>query len=130
MLTLLQQRSRSWLRVAVLSVAVSAHVCSPLLVVTNASGKKRLVLDLQYVNQLLHKQKFKYEGLDVVPSLFSQGEYFITFDLKSGYHHVDVHKDSWKYLGFAWGDGADRKFYMFTVLPFGLATACMCSQSF
>ena len=47
-----------------------------------------------------------------------------TFDLKSGYHHVDIHKDSQTYLGFSWGEGANRKFYMFCVLPFGLASAC------
>ena len=41
-------------------------VCSPLSVVRNAKGKLRLVLDLRYVNQFLPKQKFKYEGLDLV----------------------------------------------------------------
>ena len=46
------------------------------------------------------------------------------FDLKSGYHHVDIHKDSQMYLGFSWGEGANRKFYMFYVLPFGLTSAC------
>lgn len=29
-------------------------------------------------------------------------------------------KAHWKYLGFAWG----TKYFVFTVLPFGLATAC------
>ena len=39
-----------------------------------------------------------------------------TFDLKSGYHHVEPQK----FLGFEW----DSKFFVFMVLPFGLATAC------
>ena len=39
------------------------HVCNPLLVVTNASGKKRLVIDLRYLNQFWQLQKFKYESL-------------------------------------------------------------------
>ena len=43
-----------------------------------------------------------------------------SFDLKSGYHHVDIAKEHWKYLGFAWGN----QFYVFTVLPFGLSSAC------
>ena len=43
-----------------------------------------------------------------------------SFDLKSGYHHVDIAEVHQKYLGFSWGD----KFYVFTVLPFGLSTAC------
>ena len=47
-----------------------------------------------------------------------------TFDLKSGYHHVDIHEDSQTYLGFTWGEGVTRKFYVFHVLPFGLASVC------
>ena len=46
--------------------------------------------------------------------------FMCTFDLKSDYHHVDIHPDSQTYLGFVWkGD-----YYVFAVLPFGLATAC------
>jgi len=37
---------------------------------------------------------------------------------------VDIHVDSQAYLGFSWGDGVHRKFFVFRVLPFGLATAC------
>ena len=33
-------------------------VCSPLLVVKNATGKRRLVIDLRVVNQCLPKRKF------------------------------------------------------------------------
>ena len=99
-------------------------VCSPLSVVTNASGKQRLVLDLRYVNQFLPNRKFKYEGLELIPSLFNCGDYFTTFDLKSGYHHMDIHEDSWPYLGFSWGVESNRMWYMFRILPFGLSTAC------
>ena len=48
------------------------------------------------------------------------------FDLKSGSHHVDIQKEHWKYLGFAWGEGPNTKYYVFCVLPFGLATAPYC----
>jgi len=75
------------------------HVCNPLLVVPNVSGKMHLVLDLRYVNQFLCKHKFKSEGLDLVPILSSQGKYFIKFDLKSGCHNVDIQRDSWKNFG-------------------------------
>ena len=99
-------------------------ICSPLSVVTNARGEQRLVLDLRYLNQFLPDRKFKYEGLSIIPSLFCQGDYFSVFDLKSGYHHVDIHQDCWPYLGFSWGVGLARRWYTFRVLPFGLSTAC------
>ena len=38
-------------------------VCSPLQVVTNAKGKRRLVIDLRYVNQYLHQCNLSTRGL-------------------------------------------------------------------
>ncbi|CAI7819832.1 unnamed protein product [Closterium sp. NIES-54] len=40
-------------------------------------------------------------------------------DLKSGYHHVDIHPFCWKFLGFQF----DGRSYVFRSRPFGLATA-------
>ena len=99
-------------------------ICSPLSVVANAAGKQCLVLELRYGHHFLPDCKFKYKGLELVPTLFNSGDFFTTFDLKSGYHHVDIHEDSWPYLGFSWNYGPDRKGYTFLVLPFGLSTAC------
>ena len=44
-------------------VSYAPHVCSPLLVVESSSGKKRLVINLKYLNLYLWKDKFKYEGI-------------------------------------------------------------------
>ena len=56
--------------------------------------------------------------------MFQPDDYMFMFDLKSGYHHVDIHVEHWKYLGFAWREGPVLQYYVFRVLPFGLATAC------
>lgn len=69
----------------------------------------------------LWKQRFNYEDLHTTMLL---GDYLFCFDLKSGYHHVDIAPEHCKYLGFAWGEGEQRRFHEFTVLPFGLSTAC------
>ena len=52
--------------------------------------------------------------------LLQQGDLLFSFHLKSGYHHVDICKEHWKYLGFSW----KGQCYVFTVLPFGLSSAC------
>ena len=52
--------------------------------------------------------------------LFQKGDFMFSFDLKSGYHHVDIADIHTKYLGFSWAG----KYYVFTVFPFGLASAC------
>lgn len=45
------------------------------------------------------------------------------FDLKSGYHHVDIFEGSQTYLGFSWNIEGEDKYFVFTVLPFGIAVA-------
>ena len=57
--------------------------------------------------------------------MFQKGDYLFSFDLKSGYHHVDIHRRHWQYfVGFSWGDEDRPQYYEFKALPFGLATAC------
>ena len=46
--------------------------------------------------------------------------YLFSFDLKSGYHHVDIAQIHQDCLGFSW----KGRFFVFTVLPFGLCSAC------
>lgn len=95
-------------------------VISPLLVVTNRSGKQRLVINLRLCQPFSLERKLKYDDMHIALTYFDKGHYINTFDLKSGYHHIDIHKDFQKYLRFQW----ERQYFVFTVLPFGLATAC------
>ena len=78
-------------------------ICSPWSVVCNNVSKLRLVLNLHYLNQFLLKDKFKYEGLRVAMLMFQPDDYMFTFDLKSGYLHVDIHEEHWKYLALHGG---------------------------
>ena len=69
------------------------YVTNPLSVSVEANGKKRLILDLRHVNKYLIKRKVKYEDWKVVLAFFQKGCYVVSFDLKSGYHHVEIHED-------------------------------------
>ena len=85
---------------------------------TVAEGKKlRLVIDLRHVNNYLFKPKFKYEDLRSLSQVLDEGHWFFTWDLKSGYHHVDICLDHQKYLGFAWPFSGVVRYFSFTVLP-------------
>ena len=55
--------------------------------------------------------------------MFQPDDYMFTFDLKSGYHHVDIHEEHWKYLGFAWGRAQILNIMCFGT-PIWLATVC------
>ena len=99
-------------------------IVNPLSVSIQPSGKKRLILDLRHVNLYVFKRKFRCEDVLVALQIFSQGFFLFKFDLKSGYHHVEIFPDHRKYLAFSWdfGDGV-VKYFQFTVLPFGLSSA-------
>ena len=45
-------------------------LCSPLGAVPKKSGKLRLILDLRYLNEYLHTEKFTFEDLRLIPSIF------------------------------------------------------------
>ena len=109
----------------VLEVSQLPHVISPLSVLVQSSGKKRLILDLRYANRYLEKQKIKYEDWKVASSYFQKSAFIISFDLKSGYHHIEIQREYQTLLGFSWKcpDSNTRRYFVFTVLPFGLSTA-------
>ena len=107
---------------AAVEVFEKPTVVNPLTVAQN-SKKKRLVLDLRHVNQCLIVDKIKFEDWKTALLYADKDNYMFSFDLKSGYHHIDIHEDFHQYLGFSWVFGDTVRYFKFTVLPFGLATA-------
>jgi len=57
--------------------------------------------------------------------MFEQSDDLMKFDLKSGYHHLDIilFEAHQIYLGFAWELKCRTQYYVFTVLPCSLSTA-------
>ena len=94
-------------------------VVNALTVAENSSGKQRLVLDLRGVNPILHVEKFKFEDLKVASQYFSKQCFMCTFDLKSGYSHIDINEAYQQYLGLEW----NGKHYVYSSLPFGCSSA-------
>lgn len=101
-------------------------VINPLSVSRPDSEKPRLILDLRHVNLFVFKEKHTMEGIQQLwPYILAckNDPWMITFDLKSGYHHIDICDEHQKYLGFAWKFGDKIRYFTFTVLPFGLCSA-------
>ena len=93
--------------------------------VANKNSKLRLVLDLRHVNQYVQLDKFKYEDLTTFAEIFEEKDFFVTFNLTSGYHHIDIHREQRKYLAFHWlFPNGQTKYFIFNVLPFDLSSAC------
>jgi len=99
------------------------YLVLPIGVVLKKSNlKPRLIFDAQYLNSHIVVPSFKYEDLGYTNQFINPGDYLVTTDFHSGYHHVDLHPDFHDYFGIEW----NGLFYVFTSLPFGLASACWC----
>ena len=79
------------------------EVVSPLGVVPKGTkGKFMLIISRSYVNEHLAKQKFKFEGLRGLTDMAEKGDHAVSFDLTSGYYHVDLHPRTRTFTGSEW----------------------------
>jgi hypothetical protein len=51
------------------------------------------------------------------------GDFQFVFDLEAAYHHVRLHPESYKYVGFCLDFDGVESFFFFVILVFGLKTA-------
>jgi hypothetical protein len=109
----------------VIECSSEPHMVNPLTVASNSATKLRLVLDLRLVNPYVSLAKMKFEDISVASKFFKKDQFINVFDLKSAYHHINMHPSQQTLLGFKWRD----KFYCYTSLPFGLKSAGLaCSK--
>ena len=103
-------------------VKVPPKVINPLSVSDKSAGEKRLILDFRYINEHLYKDNIKFDDWKCFENYLEHTDgYVFKLDLKSVYHHVDVFEEHQTYLGFSWKINNIVKFFVFTVLPFGLS---------
>lgn len=94
-------------------------VVNPVFVARNGSSA-RLILNSKLVNQNCIKLKhFKMETLKSVLANLEEGDWFISIDIRKGFHNLALHPDHQKFFAFKWRS----KFYVFQALPMGLREA-------
>ena len=96
----------------VVDVPFVPKVVNPMSLSTN-KGKKRLILDLCYVNNYLWKEKVKFEDWRVFQHYLSRDGCIFNFDLKSGNHYVNIYPKHQTYLGFSWVVDGVRKYCVY-----------------
>ena len=90
--------------------------------------KKRLCIDLsRHVNLFLMLEAMTMTTLDKSLAVIQPQDWLATYDLSSAFHHIPIHPDYHKYLGFSIeNEEGEEEFYAYTCMPFGLATATQC----
>ena len=106
----------------VLEVQNQPHIVSPFSVSYNGDGSLRLILDLSTVNTYIFRDKIKFDDWKVMEEYVQRGDFLYKFDISKGYHHIDIWSGHFTYLGFSWSINGQRRFFVFTVLPFGITS--------
>ena len=98
-------------------------VINPLTVSDNGD-KLRLILDCTHINEYIEVPKIKFDDLYILAQFIEKDDFMLKFDIKSGYHHIDIYPEHTKFLGFLWDFHSGIRYFEFLVLPFGLSSAC------
>jgi len=94
-------------------------------VIENSVGKLHLVLNLKHLNKFLNVVSFTYEDLRTAAPLFEKGEYMFKFDPSQTIITLmctPTAISSW--ASMQWKNKNVTKYFVFTVLPFGLSSGC------
>ncbi|HBS53814.1 MAG TPA: hypothetical protein DD806_07425 [Flavobacterium sp.] len=89
---------------------------SPLLVVNKKTGEQRVVIDYRKINKNIVADKFPLPRIDDILDQLGRAKFFTVLDLKSGFHQVELEKESREITAFSTNSGH----YQFNRLPFGL----------
>lgn len=82
-------------------------------------GTYRTILNLKQFNEYVEYHHFKMDTLEAAINMIKPGCYMASVDLKDAYYTVPIDPSHQKFLKFWW----DGKFFQYTCLPNGLASA-------
>ena len=92
---------------------------SNVFLVPKKDGGQRPVINLKKLNEFVHTEHFKMEGIHLLKDLLKKGHWMAKVDLKDAYFMVPIHKQDRDFLKFQFKDRCCK----FNCLPFGLACA-------
>ena len=92
---------------------------APIVVAPKGNGGKRLCIDLRALNAITRTFIWPIPRVIDILARLGKAKYFTTLDLKSGFHHIALDKQSIKKKAFCTPFGK----YKYLKVPFGLAQA-------
>lgn len=116
--TTVAKQIEEWLEEKIIQPSVSPYA-SPIVVVKKKDGSNRLCVDYRKLNDKIIKDRYPLPIIEDVLENFHDANVFTTLDLKNGFFHVDVDKESQRYTAFVTPNGH----YEFLKVPFGLCNS-------
>ena len=92
---------------------------APVVIVPKSNGEKRLCVDFRALNKITRTYIWPMPRAEDIFAKLGKAKFFTTLDLRAGYHHIALTKDSIPKTGFCINFGK----YEYLKVPFGLAQA-------
>ena len=92
---------------------------APIVVVAKGDGGKRLCVDFRALNKITRTYVWPMPRIEDIFAKLGKAKFYTTLDLRSGYHHIALDKDSIKKTAFVAPCGK----YEYLKFPFGIAQA-------
>ena len=93
---------------------------APIVVVPKGDGGKRLCVDYRALNTITRAYVWPMPRVEDIFAKLGKAKFYTTLDLRSGYHHISLDKDSIKKTAFVSPLG---KYEYLLKVPFGLTQA-------
>lgn len=103
------------LRAGIIRESDSSYA-SPVLLVKKRDGTSRMCVDYRSLNSIIEKERYPLPLIQDEIDHLGKAKYFISIDMKNGFHQIPVEESSVKYTAFVTPDGH----YEFTKMPFGI----------
>lgn len=107
-----------WLENQIIQESQSNYA-SPIVLVKKKNGSTRLCIDYRKLNEKIIKDRYPLPLIEDHLDRLQDARIFSTLDLKNGFFHVEMEKNSRKYTAFVTPDGQ----YEFLRVPFGLCNS-------
>lgn len=89
---------------------------SPVLLVKKKDGTDRMCVDYRALNKIIDKDRFPLPLIEDQLDKLGKCKFFISIDMKSGFHQIPMAEESIKYTAFITPDNH----YEFVKMPFGI----------
>ncbi|GFX23344.1 hypothetical protein TNCV_4936591 [Trichonephila clavipes] len=121
----LDKQIDEWIQNGVIEPCSSAYA-SQVLVVRKKDGSPRVCIDFRKLNRVLVKDHYPLPLIEDILDKLQDTRVFSTIDLRNGFFHVPVNKQSRPYTSFVTQNGQ----FQFLKMPFGLSTCPSTFQRF
>jgi len=122
---IVERQIEEWIRDGIIETC-SSEYASPVLVVRKKDGSPRVCIDYRKVNEIIVKDRYPLPLIEDQLDRLKDARVFTTLDLRNGFFHVAVNRESRKYTTFVTHTGQ----YCFLKVLFGLCNSPAVFQRF